>query len=83
MPAPRARRAPPRSRQQSGVLPGVATAAIESKTNFFRPLRSGMVEAIARPLHVGRTTIVVQTDLMGDRGKRLAQTTQTHTVLCG
>lgn len=61
--------------------PGATTSTIESKTNFFRPLREGTVEAIARPLHVGRTVIVVQTDLVNREGKRIAQTTQTQAVL--
>jgi uncharacterized protein (TIGR00369 family) len=59
---------------------GATTSTIESKTNFFRGVREGVVHATARPLHVGRTTIVVQTDLMDDRGKRVAQTTQTQAV---
>src|SRR5712664_3516409 len=44
------------------LRPGEGTSTIESKTNFFRAVRSGAVEATVRPLHVGRTTIVVQTD---------------------
>ena len=60
---------------------GATTSTIESKTNFFRPVREGEVEAIARPLHLGRTIIVVQTDLLGRDGKRIAQTTQTQAVL--
>jgi acyl-coenzyme A thioesterase PaaI-like protein len=39
------------------------------------------VEAVARPLHVGRTTIVVQTDIFDPAGKRVSQTTQTQAVL--
>ena len=57
------------------------TATVESKTNFFRGVREGSVHATARPLHVGRTTIVVQTDLLDDRGKRVAQVTQTQAVI--
>jgi 1,4-dihydroxy-2-naphthoyl-CoA hydrolase len=63
------------------VPEGATTSTIESKTNFFRPVRQGEVEAIARPLHVGRTVIVVQTDLLNREGKRIAQTTQTQAVL--
>jgi uncharacterized protein (TIGR00369 family) len=59
---------------------GATTSTIESKTNFFRGVREGVVHATSRPLHVGRTTIVVQTDLLDDRGKRVAQTTQTQAV---
>ena len=42
---------------------GTSTATIESKTNFFRAVREGRVTAVARPLHVGRSVIVVETDL--------------------
>jgi 1,4-dihydroxy-2-naphthoyl-CoA hydrolase len=60
---------------------GATTSTIESKTNFFRGVRYGVVHATARPLHVGRTTIVVQTDVLDDRDKRVAQTTQTQAVI--
>jgi uncharacterized protein (TIGR00369 family) len=60
---------------------GAATTTIESKTNFFRGLRAGRAHATATPLHVGRTTIVVQTDVRDDDGRRLALTTQTQAVL--
>jgi uncharacterized protein (TIGR00369 family) len=62
---------------------GAGTATIESKTNFFRAVRDGQVIAVARPLHVGRTTIVVQTDIRDDGGRRVAQVTQTQAVLSG
>jgi 1,4-dihydroxy-2-naphthoyl-CoA hydrolase len=63
-------------------LPGGAgTSTIESKTNFFRGVRDGRVSAVSTPLHVGRTTIVVQTDLRDDRGKRVALVTQTQAVV--
>jgi len=61
--------------------PGAGTSTLESKTNFFRGLRAGAAHAVARPLHVGRTTIVVQTDVTDDDGRRLAQITQTQIVL--
>jgi 1,4-dihydroxy-2-naphthoyl-CoA hydrolase len=57
------------------------TATVESKTNFFRAVREGRVEAITRPLHVGRSFIVVQTDLLDDQDRRVAQVTQTQAVL--
>jgi uncharacterized protein (TIGR00369 family) len=57
------------------------TATIESKTNFFRAVSDGHVVAVARPLHVGRTTIVVETDLFDDRDRRVARVTQTQAVL--
>ena len=61
--------------------PGAGTATIESKTNFFRAVRDGFVEAVSTPLHVGRTTIVVQTDLFDGKGKRVARVTQTQAVI--
>jgi 1,4-dihydroxy-2-naphthoyl-CoA hydrolase len=61
--------------------PGAGTSTIESKTNMFRAVRSGRVAATSTPLHVGRTTIVVQTDLRNADGKRVALVTQTQAVL--
>lgn len=60
---------------------GATTSTIESKTNFFRAVREGHGEGVARPLHVGRTTIVVQTDMHDANGKRVAQVTQTQAVI--
>jgi len=57
------------------------TATIESKTNFFRAVREGTVTAAARPLHVGRSFVVVQTSLVDAAGKPVAQVTQTQAVL--
>lgn len=59
------------------------TTTIESKTNFFRAVRGGEAHGVTRPLHVGRTTIVVQTDVRDDAGKLVTQTTQTQAVLRG
>lgn len=61
--------------------PGAGTATIESKANFFRAVREGFVEAVSTPLHVGRTTIVVQTDLHDHQGRHVARVTQTQAVL--
>jgi len=60
---------------------GATTSTIESKTNFFRAARAGRAHAVTRPLHVGRTTIVVQTDVTGGEGRRVAQVTQTQALL--
>jgi 1,4-dihydroxy-2-naphthoyl-CoA hydrolase len=61
-----------------GVMHG---GALISKTNFFRPVTRGTVEAVARPLHVGKSTIVVQTDVLDEEGRRVAQVTQTQAVI--
>jgi 1,4-dihydroxy-2-naphthoyl-CoA hydrolase len=60
---------------------GATTSTVESKTNFFRAVRSGAAHATSRPLHVGRSFIVVQTDLTDDSGRPVGQTTQTQAVL--
>ncbi len=57
------------------------TATIESKTNFFAAVREGHVHAVSRPLHTGRRTIVVDTELYDDAGKLVARVTQTQAVL--
>lgn len=56
----------------------VGTATIESKTNFLRAVREGAVTASSRPLHVGRTMVVVETELLRDDGKLAAKVTQTQ-----
>jgi uncharacterized protein (TIGR00369 family) len=60
---------------------GAGTVTIESKTNFLGAVREGEVSAHARPLHVGKTTIVVETDVFDASGRRVARTTQTQAVL--
>ncbi len=60
---------------------GARTVTIESKTNFLGAVREGTVTARSRPLHVGKTTIVVETDVLDASGRRVARTTQTQAVL--
>jgi uncharacterized protein (TIGR00369 family) len=60
---------------------GATTATVESKTNFFRPVRGGMVTGTSAVLNKGRTLITVQTSLRDDQGRLVAQTTQTQAVL--
>jgi uncharacterized protein (TIGR00369 family) len=59
----------------------VGTSTIESKTNFLGAVRSGVVRATSKPLHVGSTTIVVETEIRDDRDRLIAKTTQTQIVL--
>ena len=63
--------------------PGAVTATTSSAAVFTRAVRSGEVTAVTRPMHVGRSVIVVQTDLTDDAGRRVAQVTQTQAVLAG
>ncbi len=59
----------------------MGTTTIESKTNLFRAVRSGSVTGTSSVVHAGRTTIVVQTDVRDDAGRRVSLTTQTQAVL--
>jgi uncharacterized protein (TIGR00369 family) len=60
---------------------GASTTTIESKTNFLRAVRSGYVEAVSRPLHIGRTIVVVDTELRDAEGRLAARVSQTQAVL--
>jgi uncharacterized protein (TIGR00369 family) len=60
---------------------GANTTTIESKTNFLRAVREGEVVAVSRPIHVGRTVIVVETEIQDGAGRLAAKTTQTQAVL--
>jgi 1,4-dihydroxy-2-naphthoyl-CoA hydrolase len=60
---------------------GATTSTIESKTNFFAAIREGEVRARSRPLHRGRTTIVLEIDVFDSAGKHVARTTQTQAIL--
>jgi uncharacterized protein (TIGR00369 family) len=59
----------------------VGTSTIESKTNFLGAVRDGVVRATCRPLHIGSTTIVVETEVRDEAGRLVAKTTQTQIVL--
>jgi uncharacterized protein (TIGR00369 family) len=60
--------------------PGAGTATISSSTNFLRGVREGYVTATSRPLRVGRSVIVVETELRDDDGRLAAHTTQAQAV---
>ena len=62
---------------------GAQTTTISSSTAFMRGVREGEVLAVSRPLHAGRTVIVVRTDLTDDEGRPVAQVTQTQAVRAG
>jgi 1,4-dihydroxy-2-naphthoyl-CoA hydrolase len=57
------------------------TTTIESKTNFLRAVRDGYAEAVSRPLHAGRTVVVVETDITDASGRPVAKVIQTQAVL--
>ncbi len=61
---------------------GQRTATIESKTNFFASIPKGdTARAVCTPLHSGRTTIVLQTNITRSDGRLAAIVTQTQIVL--
>ena len=61
---------------------GQRTSTIESKTNFFAGIPIGdTAHAECVPLHVGRSTIVLQTRITRGDGKLAAVVTQTQIVL--
>lgn len=60
---------------------GAGTATISSSTNFLHPVREGEVHGTARPLHVGRALIVVQTELRDDSSTVVGLVTQAQAVV--
>lgn len=61
--------------------PEYGTTTLESKTNFFRAARPGVLRAKAVPLHRGRSTMVWQTTVSSVDGDLLAVVSQTQMVL--
>jgi 1,4-dihydroxy-2-naphthoyl-CoA hydrolase len=59
------------------------TTTVSSSSQFTRGLRQGRATATARPLHRGRTTIVIETDVRDQDDRLLARVTQTQAVLDG
>lgn len=57
------------------------TTTVESKTNFLRAVTDGAVDARSRPLHRGRTIIVIETDLRRADGQLVARVTQSQLAL--
>ena len=63
------------------ITPEMTTTTIESKSNFFRASQPGKLTAVSVPLHVGRSTVVAQTQIFGADGKLAAMVTQTQLVI--
>ncbi len=61
--------------------PGASTSTVSSATSLMRAVRGGTAHATARPLHVGRSTVVVLTEVTDDEGRPVASVTQTQAVL--
>jgi uncharacterized protein (TIGR00369 family) len=61
---------------------GAATATVESKTNFLRPVPVGQkAKAVTTPINIGRTLQVWETRIYREDGKLAAIVTQTQIVI--
>jgi 1,4-dihydroxy-2-naphthoyl-CoA hydrolase len=56
----------------------LSTATIESKANFLRAVRSGAITASTRPLHAGRTMVVLETEITLEDGSLAAKVIQSQ-----
>lgn len=59
---------------------GASTSTIDSATSFLRAVRGGVVTAVSRPLHVGRTVIAVRTEVWDGDGRLVAHVVQHQAV---
>jgi uncharacterized protein (TIGR00369 family) len=55
-----------------------STATITASTNLMRSVRAGEVTATTRPLHTGRTMMVLETEIRREDGALAAKVTQTQ-----
>ena len=55
--------------------------AVQLSANLLRNTGEGTITAEARPIHRGRTMIVMETEVRDAAGRRLAVVTSTHLVL--
>ena len=60
---------------------GHTASAIDTQANFLRRGEGESLDAIATPLHAGRTTSVWRTVIRRGKGRPIAEITQTHLVL--
>jgi len=65
----------------ANLADGQRTATLESKTNFIAGCRSGVIQAVATPIHKGKRTQVWETRITDEGGKLLSVTTQTQMIL--
>ncbi|MGP0050222.1 MAG: PaaI family thioesterase [Solirubrobacteraceae bacterium] len=51
---------------------GALGLGLSNNTSFLRPVSSGYIDAVARPLHRGRTTWIWDVEMADDEGRRCA-----------
>lgn len=61
--------------------PNTYTTTTDSSTRFLRPISDGMATATARPLRVGRTSIIVEVEIRDDTGRLATKTSMAQAVL--
>jgi uncharacterized protein (TIGR00369 family) len=57
------------------------TTTVESSTRFLRAVRDGAITIVASPLHIGRSTLVIQTDITRADGALVSRTLQTQAII--
>src|SRR5215218_6711213 len=62
---------------------GASTSTVASSTAMMRAVRGGSAHAVARPLHTGRSFVVVSVRLPDDGERRVPRATQPQPVLAG
>jgi 1,4-dihydroxy-2-naphthoyl-CoA hydrolase len=57
------------------------TTTVTSSTSFMRAVRSVYAEAASRPAHIGRTIVVIETEVRDADGRMAARCTQSQLVM--
>ena len=60
---------------------GASTSTVSSTTSLVRGVRSGSAHAVARPVHLGRSFVLVGVEVTDDDGRLVAEVHQTQAVL--
>lgn len=60
---------------------GAGTSTVSSSTSLVRGVRAGEAHAVARPLHVGRSFILIGVEVTDDDGRLVASVSQNQAVL--
>ena len=63
--------------------PGATTSTIDASVSFLRAVRDGTARAVSRPLNVGRSVIVVRTEVFDSNGRLVVHVVATQSVRAG
>ena len=67
----------------TGLGEGESLTSLDLQINFFRPVWSDRLRAIAKPVHLGKTVSRYVCDILNSDGKLVAQVTSTVMTLRG